>query len=267
MRTYYDVLQVDVSCTTDEIKQAFRRRAKELHPDVTEANEESVAEMRLLIQAYRTLVDPEAREQYDRTHFIVPPEFRFDYREFLQGRSDDMVSQSKLIFFDLLHSHEDDALSLFDYLSTTGAFDLSDYLDREDFMDCAFLLAEAYETRGTLLRAYELLVNIVDFELSKPYFRHFFYEVIARLRRIVCYKMPGFVSNELLLECLEELIERGLSPKETAFFYKKAAEVHLDEERFSDAATCLEKGLELNSKLSGARKLKERIQCVQSEYV
>lgn len=264
MRTYYDVLQVDVSCTTEEIKQAFRSRAKELHPDVTVANEESVAEMRLLIQAYRTLVDPESREHYDRTHFIVPPEFRFDYREFLRGREDDMVSQSKLIFFDLLHSHEDDALSLFDYLSTAGAFDLSDYLDREDFMDCAFLLAEAYETRGTLLRAYELLIAIVDFERSKPYFRHFFDEVIERLRRIVCHKMPGFVSNEILLGCLEELISRELSRKESAYFYKKAAEVHLDEQRFSDAAICLQKGLELNSKLSGAQKLWKRIECIQA---
>jgi molecular chaperone DnaJ len=60
----YDVLGVDRTATEDDIKRAYRRLARELHPDV---NGDPVAEQRFkeITAAYDTLSDPVRRRQYD----------------------------------------------------------------------------------------------------------------------------------------------------------------------------------------------------------
>lgn len=258
MNSYYDLLQVDASCSPEELKRAFRRRAKELHPDVTPAVE-SVEMIRLLIQAYRTLSDPILREDYDRRHRIHFSGDRFNYRDFLRQRADDLVSQAKLIFFDLLHDSPADALALYEELSENNGFRLQDYLDRDDFMDCAFLLAEELERRGDLIEAYELLICIAGLERERPYFRHFFDEVTARLRAIVCFRMPHNLDSEQVIRRLDELIALRFTRKDTAFFLKKAAELHLENDNVSVAAQYLRRGLELDRKLSGHKKLLQKI--------
>ncbi|MCA9292466.1 MAG: J domain-containing protein [Phycisphaerales bacterium] len=64
-RDYYDVLGLKRSATPEEIKRAYRKLARELHPDVSKAPD---AEKRFneVNEAYETLSDPEKREKYDQ---------------------------------------------------------------------------------------------------------------------------------------------------------------------------------------------------------
>jgi len=62
-RELYAVLGVSESATQDEIRRAYRRRAKVLHPDKGGDPDE----FDHLRQAYDTLSDPERRRRYDQT--------------------------------------------------------------------------------------------------------------------------------------------------------------------------------------------------------
>ena len=262
MINYYEVLGIAQSSTAQEIKKSFRRRAKEIHPDVRHDDERrSEAEMRLLLTAYEVLSDIEKRDDYDRALASFIRVRGFDYREFLRRRTDDPLSQSKLIFHDLLANHQEEAVELYERLMTGRGFELERYLSREDYMDCAFLLAEVFEARSRYHEAYDLYRKLYYYERDKPYFHHFIDEVIDRLRTLLCFKMLPALEPADSISRLKEMIRLNFSRKDNAFFFKKLAEVYAALGQQDIALHYLQKGLQLDRKLSGVKKLMERIGC------
>ena len=64
MADHYEVLGVDRSASAEEIKKAYRRLARELHPDVN-PSEDAAERFKLVTHAYDVLSDPDQRERYD----------------------------------------------------------------------------------------------------------------------------------------------------------------------------------------------------------
>ncbi|KAJ0702310.1 putative DnaJ domain, Chaperone J-domain superfamily [Helianthus annuus] len=65
-RSLYEVLGVEIGADTREVKSAYRRLARVLHPDVGSC-ESSVDEFMRVHSAYATLADPVKRAEYDRS--------------------------------------------------------------------------------------------------------------------------------------------------------------------------------------------------------
>ena len=63
---YYDLLEVDRTASPEEIKKAYRRLARDLHPDKNPDNPEAEAKFKQVAAAYETLSDPQRKAHYDR---------------------------------------------------------------------------------------------------------------------------------------------------------------------------------------------------------
>ncbi|HZO28046.1 MAG TPA: J domain-containing protein [Chloroflexota bacterium] len=65
-RDYYDVLGVSRSASEKDIRQAYRKLARQYHPDLNPSDKQAEAKFKEIGQAYEVLSDAEKRKLYDR---------------------------------------------------------------------------------------------------------------------------------------------------------------------------------------------------------
>jgi curved DNA-binding protein len=64
-KDYYEVLGVSKTATADEIRKAFRKLARQHHPDVSKDKKKAEEKFKEINEAYEVLSDPEKRKKYD----------------------------------------------------------------------------------------------------------------------------------------------------------------------------------------------------------
>lgn len=260
MNNYYELLEIPQNATTQEIKKAFREKAKRLHPDIS--GEAGAENMRKLLAAYEVLSDGARRFEYDRAYNRFAAKYRgkqgFDYRSFLMDRKDDPESQAKLIFFELLHLEEDAAISIWQEQGGLG-FRLERFLDREDWMDCAYILAEELAKRQRIHEAFILLVGLVREERRRPYFRHFMGEVETFLKELVRLRLRPALDDETYVECMETLLTLGFPSRDEARWMRSIAEVLLQRGDTGEASRIIREALRKDPKLPNTVLLRRKL--------
>ena len=239
----YKVLGVRKDATAAEIKRAYRQKAKVFHPDITKAK--TSEQFRQIVTAYEILSDLRQREIFDdaytgafrHTHSVKT---EFDYRKWLLER-EDYESRAKLIFFDLMHNREDEAVAEFKRMSMEHTdFSLKHWFSREDFMDFGYILAEELTLRGEFYDAFNLLEQIIKMEYSYNYFKLFFPEVMSFTLGILKHNIDGRINSELALDVWERALDLGFSPSDDVFFLSKMADSYKSVGDLRTYNACLE---------------------------
>lgn len=220
MKSHYELLGVERDADAAEIKRAFREKAKLLHPDIAGSGDGE--QMRRLLAAWEVLSSPERRFEYDRAYSRFIKKAGLNYRTWLEEQ-DDPQSQAKLVFFELLHLEEDRAVAI--WRKNGGEeFRMEKYLDREDWMDCVFILAEELDKRGFALESFRLFVMLLREEKRLPYFRHFTGEIKNCLRGLVKLRLRSKINDGEWVECVENLLGLGFSARDESRWVSSANE-------------------------------------------
>ncbi|MBN2510237.1 MAG: J domain-containing protein [Spirochaetales bacterium] len=259
MKDYYKILGVPPEAETEEIRRAYRRRAKDVHPDVAPASHTPEADFILIREAYDVLISPEIRAEYDAVYSkLYAKKPAFSYRDFLLAHKDEVEYRVKLICYDLLHKFEDEALDLYEGLGRRPIHTFADQLDLEDFMDFGYIVADELFLRRRYGEAFDMFYEIALLEEDRPYFKHFYVELLARLKEITRRKLKGDDPDSRKLSMYEKLLELSFPPQEYAHIHKSIAELFLTRGEKALAAEHLREALTLDPGLSGLQKLKAK---------
>jgi curved DNA-binding protein CbpA len=220
LNNHYDLLVITQDASTAEIKKAYRLRAKQLHPDITGSSQ--AEKMRKLISAYEVLSSPERRFEYDKIYTRFVKKAGFNYRTWL-NEQDDPESRAKLIFFELFQLEEEQAISVW---QKSGGLDfhLKKHMDREDWMDCQYILGEELDKRGYIFEAFKLIAEVLAEERRCPYFKLFTVEIENYLKNLVKIRLKSQVNEETWIDCMTTMIELGFPAQDENRFRRSIAD-------------------------------------------
>lgn len=260
VQDHYKTLGVSPEASQREIKSAFRKRAKQSHPDRTGSDEGNI---RLVLEAYRILSSPELRKNYDRgrLRIVRPGESEgFDYREWLLERLDKPEYIAKLIFYDLLHKLEDEAISLYDRIKDIDDARLERFFERSEAMDALYCIAEELALRKRYGDAFKTMVKLIRMEQTKPGFGYFYEVVLLRFRTLVISELAGSLDAEKELAMLEEAIELDSSAANNAVFLRRYTQLLLKQGRIMEAEAALANAIRLSPRMAGLKKLSQELE-------
>ncbi len=268
-KNYYRILNVGLHASPADIRRAFRRLAKKYHPDTSEYDPDSAAShMRALLEAYRILMDEEKRRIYNLRFKGRLEREETTFGEFLRGRGDDPYARALLVFYNLLSGRRKEAISIYEYQKKEygESVFLRELLGFADYLDCVFLLGEAYEFSGRFAEAAHCYEEAYREDLKWSYFRHFRLEVKHRIRTIFCRHLARDADPETSIRYYRVLLEEYAFPRhDRAFFWKKIAERYCEMNEYEIARECLAEAERLKPRLTGTKKLRVRLETVPPE--
>jgi len=259
---YYEVLGVAERATQEEIRSSFRRQVMEHHPDRNpNAREQAESKVRVVIEAYRVLSDPEQRLAHDRRLEPQSTVGQDAFGERLRSRGNDPGARSRLVLHELLEGNGARAVEIYEsLLSDYTYFDLLPYLSLKDYLDCKFLLAEEYERQGNPKVALEMYKEVYKEELELPRLCFFFDEVKIRLRDLYCRELVKGAAPDVALRYYAEALEEiELTKADRALVCKRMAECYYKQGDIPTARAALARAFQYQPKLRGAQKICENL--------
>jgi molecular chaperone DnaJ len=107
---FYIVLGLEREATLSDIKRAYRRLARKLHPDINPGDRLAAAQFRQIAEAYETLSDPDRRHRYDTAGLGAPAAeattFGFEGFDFSVSVSGSSASTFGDLFADVFHQRQ-----------------------------------------------------------------------------------------------------------------------------------------------------------------
>jgi tetratricopeptide (TPR) repeat protein len=272
---YYQILGVSQDAGPRDIKSAFRKKAKFHHPDTARINrpsasaqhewgaDSSAEAMRQLIEAYDVLADARKRREYDRRCLRIirqAADTAFDYRIWLKERLNQPEYVAKLVFYDLLHGYEDEALEL--YAMNSGRDDgrLERFFERPEAMDAEFCIAEELIKRQRFADAWRVLVKLIRMEQQSPGFGYFYDVVLICFRKLVLDDLGRILEPEPFVKVLQDSLALRASAELDANLYRRLAEVFLKLGRLHEAEAALNHAVGLKPGKAGLSSLRSRLE-------
>lgn len=221
---YYEVLRVSPEASTEEIRSSFRKLVLEFHPDKNpERRDWSEKRIRELIDAYDILGDEEKREVFDlRRRRLQKPKSAEPFFLTRKGPG----ARALMILHLLLNDGSEEAVIILRGMEDRhGPEFLEEYLDRRDYLDALFLLAEHFIHEKDYLKAFDRLRTFYRLEKSTKFQRHYFDEVIRLLKDLYLRKLPRVLSPQgILAYLLRDTNEFHWTSQEDLLRLKRVAE-------------------------------------------
>jgi len=234
----------------------------EHHPDRNPRQREAAEErVRIIIEAYRVLSDPQERRKHDE---LLRPGQRPDHEtvwDRLRRQTFDPAARSRLLLHELLEGNGTAAVEIYESLLRDYIqFDLLPYLSLKDYLDCKFLLAEAYEQQGKHRVALEMYKEVYREELELPRLCFFFEEVQVRLRDLYCKTFARHLPPEEALEYYREALDlMPLDKADRALIFKRMAECHYKLGDLDSAREALRNAFRNKPNLKGTKRICDKL--------
>jgi len=262
-KNYYRILKVGRFASREAIRRSFRKLAKEYHPDTSSLHpEEAALRIRILLEAYRILMDEGKRSAYN---LRFPGRGRAGYREALLRRRDNPYARALLILYDLLNGNA--VRAIINYESSRpekgNGEELLELLGFADYLDCLFLLGEEYQNQSRFPEAVHHYEAAFRGDLKWNYFRRFRPELQERIRNIYCRQLARKAAPEEAISYYQHLLDDYRFPKpQRAYFYKKMAESYCELNDLKTARSYLDKAFRLKINLAGTKKIRQQLNYV-----
>jgi molecular chaperone DnaJ len=112
-KDFYDVLGVDRSASTDDIKKAYRKLAIKYHPDKTAGDKDLEEKFKEIAEAYEVLSDEEKRKRYDAFGSVKGPsvddsfeDLRAQFRQHFGGHTQQVQKGTSVAYYAVLTLEE-----------------------------------------------------------------------------------------------------------------------------------------------------------------
>ena len=156
---YYEVLGINKNATEDDIKKAYRKLARKLHPDLNPNDKNAHAKFQKINEANEVLSDPVKRKKYDQYGEQWEHGEEYEQARKAQGRPNNVGGQNFSEDFDE-SNFSDFFASMFGGASEGSSRAQAKFRGQDFHSELAITLEEAFTTHARTLKIHDKNVRI-----------------------------------------------------------------------------------------------------------